>query len=321
MRLVPSGTSIALPLTVSLGMDIAPNQVLELRAEFLDVADVGADRAVVEGADGRPCPALGHVEDGVEIFLAPLALDDAPGHLVDPAGRLPARRALAAAFVRVEACDDHERLGDGHRLVHHDDAGRADHGALALGSVDVHGNVDLVGGQDGRRGAARHHALELAPASNAAAVLVDQLPERDRHRRLDHPRLLDVAGHGVEPRAALALGPEPREPFRTAVDDVRHRHDGLDIVDDGGMPERALDGGEGRLDLGPSLLPLEGGQEPGLLTADVGPGPAMEHDIEIGAGALDVLAEESRRVGLPDRAIEDPPRLDVLAAEIDEAQV
>src|SRR6266542_234555 len=67
------------------GMGFAPDQVLELRAEFLDVADVRTDRAVVEGANGRPRSPLRHVENGIEIFLAPFALDEAVGHLVDPA--------------------------------------------------------------------------------------------------------------------------------------------------------------------------------------------------------------------------------------------
>src|SRR5437867_6526261 len=83
------------------GMGFAPDQILELRAEFLDVADIGTDRAVVEGADGRARSPLRHVEDRIEVFLASLALDEAVGHLVDPARGLAARRALAAAFVRI----------------------------------------------------------------------------------------------------------------------------------------------------------------------------------------------------------------------------
>src|SRR5882724_3463096 len=99
MRLVPAGTSTALPLIVSLGTG---NQGLELAAEFLDVGDVGAHRAVVEGADRRAGAPLGHVEDGVEILVAAAPLDDPAGHLVDPARRLPARRALPAALVGIE---------------------------------------------------------------------------------------------------------------------------------------------------------------------------------------------------------------------------
>src|SRR6266540_845382 len=321
MRLVPSGTSTSFPLMVSLGMRARLDQVLELRAELLDVADVWPDGSVVEGADGRPRAALRDVEDGVQVFLATLALDDAAGHLVDPPGGLAARRALAAALVGIEARDDHERLGHGHRVVHHDDAGRADHGAFALGPLHVHLDVDLVRRQDGGRGAAGHDGLELPPAADAAAMVVDQLPQRDGHWRFDATRLHDMTGDGIQPRAALALGAEAREPLRAPVDDGRHRHDGLDVVDDGGVAARPLAGGEGRLDLRPPLLPLERRQEPGLLAADIRAGAAVDHDVEVESGTLDVLAEEPRLVGFLDRAVHDPPRLHVFAPDIDEAQV
>src|SRR5260370_39297789 len=101
MRLVPGATSTSLRSIVSLAM--VGDQGLELSAELLDVAHVGADRAVIEGADGGAGPALGHVQDGVEVFLAPLPLHDAVGDLVDPAGRLAAPAALPGRLARVEA--------------------------------------------------------------------------------------------------------------------------------------------------------------------------------------------------------------------------
>src|SRR5882672_3456263 len=111
MRLVPAGTSTSLPSTVSLGMrhDLAPGrggralgQRVELAPELLDVRDVRADRAVVERADRRAGAATGHVEDRVQVRAASPSLHDPVGHLVDPAGRLAARRALAAALMGVE---------------------------------------------------------------------------------------------------------------------------------------------------------------------------------------------------------------------------
>src|SRR2546428_9639550 len=145
MRLVPAGTSTSLPLTVSLGMG---NQRLELTAEFLDVGDVRAHRAVVEGADRRADASLGHVEDGVEIVLAAAPLDDPAGHLVDPARRLAARRALPAALLGVEPRDHHEHLGDRHRLRPDDDAGRARPGARALEPAALHPDADPARGPD-----------------------------------------------------------------------------------------------------------------------------------------------------------------------------
>src|SRR5439155_2005482 len=87
MRLVPGGTSTSLPSMVSLGTVGTPDQRLELLPELLDVADVGADGAVVEGADGRARPPLGHVQDRVEVFLSPSAVDAPVGDLVDPPGQ------------------------------------------------------------------------------------------------------------------------------------------------------------------------------------------------------------------------------------------
>src|SRR3990172_6786567 len=133
MMLVPSGTSISLPSIVSLTIMSRsrsfPYQHFKLTAELLDVADVGPDRSVEEGADGGAGAPPGHVEDRVQVLFAPLSLPHPARHLVDPAGGLPARRALPARFVGVEAGHDHERLGDGDGLVHDDHARRARHGA------------------------------------------------------------------------------------------------------------------------------------------------------------------------------------------------
>src|SRR5262245_47935180 len=121
--LVPAATSTSTPSIVSLGTGSTPDQGLELVSELLDVADVGADGAVVERADRRAGAALGDVEDRVEVFLPALAVHDAVSHLVDPARRFATRRALPARLVRVEARHDHQRLGDRDRLVEHDHAG------------------------------------------------------------------------------------------------------------------------------------------------------------------------------------------------------
>ncbi len=297
------------------------DQGLELLAELLDVADVGADRAVVEGADGGAGAALGHVQDRVEVLLAALSVHDPVRHLVDPAGGLAAGRALPARLVRVEARHHHQGLRDRDRLVHHDHARGADHGAGRLEAVGVHAHVDLVGGEDRGRRAAGHHRLQAPPVADAAAVVVDERAQGHRHRRLHHARLHHVARHRVEPGPALGLGAEPGEPLGAPVDDVGHRRDGLHVVHDGGLPEGALDRGERRLDLGPALLALEGGEQARLLAADVGARPAMDHDVEVEARALDVPAEQPRVVGFLHRAAEHLPRLHVLAPDVDEPDV
>src|SRR4030095_526935 len=113
MRLVPAGTSISLPLMVSLGMDSASDHRLELAAELFHEADVGADGAVVEGADRGAAGPARHVDDGVEILLAAPPLDDPACHLVDPPRGLAARRALATRLMGKEAREHHEGSGAG----------------------------------------------------------------------------------------------------------------------------------------------------------------------------------------------------------------
>src|SRR5690348_12766781 len=120
MRFVPASTSISVPSIVSFGTRSLSAYGFELGAEFLDVRDVRADCAVVERADRGAAAALGHVEDGVQVILAAVALDDAMHHLLDPARRLAARRALSARLVRVKARQHEQRLGNGDTLVHHD---------------------------------------------------------------------------------------------------------------------------------------------------------------------------------------------------------
>src|SRR5262245_7173663 len=135
MRLVPGATSTSFPSMVSLGTVATPDERFELVAELLHVADVGADGAVVERTDRRARSAFGDVQDRVEVLLAALTLDDPMRHLVDPARGLAAWRALTARLVRVEARDHHQSIRDRHRLVHDDDAGRADHRAGVLEAV------------------------------------------------------------------------------------------------------------------------------------------------------------------------------------------
>src|SRR4029077_4327510 len=112
----------------------------------------------------------------------------------------------------------------------------------------------------------------------------------------------------IEASAALGLGPEPGEPLPAPRDDVRQARERLHIVDDGRLSERSLDRGEGRLDLGPALFALEGGEEPRLLAANVRARPAMHDDVEVEPRPLEVLAEEPRRVGFLDRGAHDAPR-------------
>jgi hypothetical protein len=81
--------------------------------------------------------------------------------------------------------------------------------------------------------------------------------------------------------------------------------EGLDVVDDRGLAEEALDGGEGRLDAGPPALALDRLEQRRLLAADVGAGAAVDVAVDLKgppvfSSALEqaLVAEDAVLVGL-----------------------
>ena len=83
-------------------------------------------------------------------------------------------------------------------------------------------------------------AFDLAALPHAAADVVDDLVERDAHRQLEHAGLVDVARDAHDARAARAAHAELVEPGAALVDDERHVHQRLDVVDDRRVAEQAL---------------------------------------------------------------------------------
>ena len=88
-----------------------------------------------------------------------------------------------------------------------------------------------------------------------------------------------------------------------------------------GLLPQALDRGEGRLGDGHAALALEGLQQGRLLAADEGAGAEADLDVEVEAGAEDVLAEEAVFAGLLDGDLEALDGEGILGADVDEALV
>src|SRR5262249_34398729 len=75
--------------------------------------------------------------------------------------------------------------------------------------------------------------------------------------------------------------PHRLEPLRSAINDVRHAGDSLDIVHHRRLAKRSLDRGKRRLGAGPGALALEAFDQPRLLAADIGPRAAVLEHIEV----------------------------------------
>ena len=175
--------------------------------------------------------------------------------------------------------------------------------------------------EDGAGCAAGDDGLELLAVRDAAGYLVDHLLEVVAHGQLVDAGALDVAADAEEARAAVALGAELGVGLAAHEEDVRRAGDGLGVVDDGGAAVEADDGREGRLDARDAALAFERLHQRRLFADLVGSGAGLGDDVEVDAGAEDVLAEEAPGVGIGDGLLHDLEQVAVLAAQIDEAHL
>ncbi len=117
------------------------------------------------------------------------------------------------------------------------------------------------------------------------------------------------------------LGAHGGEPLGAVEDDLGDVGVGLHVVQDGGLAEQALDRREGRTGTGLAAVALDGGHQRGLLAADEGAGAQAELDVEVEAGAEDILAQQAVFPGLLDGDLQALDRDGVLGADIDIALV
>ena len=124
---------------------------------------------------------------------------------------------------------------------------------------------------------------------HAAAVLLDQLVDRQAQRRFVAAGAFDMPAEaiqlGTEAARIARIGrigrnPQRTEPIRPAVAnvfDARHR---LDVVDDGRLPEGTLHGRERRLDARPGPFAFQALDQAGLFPADIRAGPPVQEDVQ-----------------------------------------
>src|SRR5690606_27639570 len=268
-----------------------------LVAELLDRARHGCGRGIAEHADRGARHVLPDVEQYIQVLLPALTPLDAAEDLGQPPGALAAGRALAAGLVGVELHDPPDLLHDAGRIVHHDHGRRAQHAAGLRHTLVVHRDVDLVRAQDRHRAAARNHGLERAAVADPAADVVDQLLQVEAQGQLEVATPDNVARDVEQLGARALLGAERPVPLGAVPDDVRHGRDRLDVVDRRGHAEGADGRGERRLDAWLAAAALERVHEARLFTADVGARAAVQRDVDVDAGAEDVLAGQPGGVG------------------------
>src|SRR3954454_10702537 len=288
----------------------------EMRDQALD----RPRRRVAERADGMAFDLFGDFQQHVDFALVGATVGHAGQDAPHPARALAARRALAAALVLVEIGDAGDGADQVGRLVHHDYGRGAEARAQLAQRVEIHRRVDdLLGRHHAHRGAAGDHGLEVVPAdADAAAMLLDQLTERNAHGLFDVAGPLDMTGDAEQLGADIVGTADAGEPCRAPAQNVRRYRDRLDIVDGGRAAVQADIRRERWLQPRLALLAFEALEQRSFLAADVGAGAVGDIDVERPAVDI-VLADQLGLIGLVDRRLEMLALADELAADIDVA--
>ena len=168
-------------------------------------------------------------------------------------------------------------------------------------------------------GAAGNDRLELAPALDAAADVVDQLAHRERaDLEFVVARLFNVAADAEQARAGVVRLADLGELRAAHAHDVLDVAERLDVVDDGRAHVEPEHGGKiGRLDARIGALALQRFDEAGFLAADVGARAPMDVNFQVVRRAADTFAQEALRLRLLDRLLQNLRAEDELAADID----
>src|ERR1700733_6592193 len=300
---------------------LAVEMIFELVAPFLDDADRGQRGGVAERAEGAPEHVFRQLVDQRNVFLSAGTCVEAVEHFLEPRRAFAAGDAPAAGFVRIEM---HDAAGNVHHagiFIHDHGAARAEHRADLGDRVEVHGDVDLVGGKQRAGAAARNHGFQFLAASDAARDFIDQLAQRKTKRELVNAGTIHVAGNRIEARAAVFRRAQAGAPFPAFENDGGNGAERFGVVDHRGTAVQADDGGEWRLDARVTALALERFHQRGFFTAFVGAGARMRDELEVEAAALDILAEIILRVGFGDGGVHDVDDVAIFAANIDVAPV
>src|SRR5260370_15585935 len=179
--------------------------------------------------------------------------------------------------------------------------------------------MDLLERQLSTRGTDGYVRLMILPsAANAAAMALEQFPERDPHRLCDVAGTLDMAGNAKQLCPDIVGAADGGEPGRAASQNVRRDRDRLDVVDRGRTAVETDIGREWRFQARLAFFALQAFQQRRLFAADIGAG-AVRH-IEVERPAVDiVLADQLCLIGLIARGLQMLTLADEFAADVDVA--
>lgn len=274
---------------------------------------------IVRTANSVTLNLLGQLLQHINLTLSSLSLLKSLHDLLRPLAALSARCALAATLVSVEVAETADTSNNIGTLVHDNDGSGTETRLAILEGIKVHQLfVADVLGENGSGRTTGDDGLEVVPStSDTTTVLLNQLSERDGHLLFDSDGVVDVAGDTEELSALVSLTTEASKPASTSSANSRSDSDSLDIGDSGGASEKTDSSRERGLKTRLSGLALEGLDQRGLFTTDVGTGTSVDENIEIVTRIAGVLANQSILISLVNRVLENGGLVDEFASDVD----
>ena len=257
--------------------------LFEFVPELLEDGERRHGRGVAQRAECIAQDVSRHLVHQIRVFASSQSFVKTVEQLFQPSGALAARHAPTAGLVRVEVHDALRHLHHAGCLVEDDDAARAEHRAGLAERVEVHGDVDFIGREQGRRRTARNHRLQPLVSSDTAADFIDHFPQGKSHRQFVDAGVRNVPAQAEEARPAVALAAEIGEPLAAVQEDVRHRGERLHIIHNRRASVEAHDGREGRFDARVAAISFQRIQQRRLFAALIGSGAGVGVKIKVEA--------------------------------------
>ena len=259
---------------------------------------------LAERAEAGDLHVFRQLLDPVELLQSRLALGDVVEHLQETVRSDPAGHTFAAGFLAGEFQIELRDIHHTGVFVHDDQSAGAHHGTDLREAlvVDRCVNMDRRNTAAGRTAGLRR--LEPLAIGNASADLFDDLAERCAHGDFHQADVRDLAAEGEHLGALGGLGTDRGIPLRSLEDDLGDVGIGLDVVEDGRLPEETFHSRERRPRAGLSALAFDGGHQRRLLAADESAGAETDLDVKIKSGSKDVLTQEPVLPGLFERDLQ-----------------
>ena len=262
-------------------------------AEETECGKNGVGRGLTERAERSRFDVFAEFFELSDVFHRAIAVCDLfesfeKSHRTNAAGY-----ALTAGFVNGEFKEELRNVNHAVVFVHNDQTAGAHHGADCGEVIVVDGSVDEGSGDTAAGRTAGLSSFELLAAGNAAADFFNDFSEGGTHGDFNETGVGDLTAECEYLGTLGGCGTHGGEPFGSVEDDLCDICESFYVIDDGGLAEKTFYSGERRTGTGFAAVTFDRGEKSGFFAANECACAETESDLEVEAGAEDVVAENA----------------------------